>query len=466
VQPYRAELLQFVQSEFSSHELWAWKDPRCSLLLPLWRDVLTECGIDLACLLAVRNPLDVARSLAKRNAFREVESFGIWLNYNLGMLRETRDLARSLVLYDSLIDDWEPTIRRCGEELDVEWREFTVPLRGQIAKVIRADLRHSDAGLDELESASCPAPVLSLYEMLLSAATDPAGLGESDEERLSHLWETHSAYSELLSHDRRIGVSSDLRPDALSGDRGAGSEEIDVAMLRFSAILEQRATELAEVRASAVAREAQVQELNRLVGSAEDRLRDVTELYRQREVATDALLAETKEKLKGKEKDLEGARDSLTQAESELSLSRQELSLSQQELEHSKDLLRAKDREAEEIREELSRKSRDLTNSQQDLEEAVNLLEEKSIELESASARLEELSGQVEILREHAREADEMYEQTLETTAARVNHLHEQLEMLYASKSWRITAPMRDSVALARKIRRRLARMRGAQGGQ
>ena len=48
---------------FESARVWGWKDPRNSLTLPFWQDLLPG----LKTLIVVRNPLEVAYSMRERN---------------------------------------------------------------------------------------------------------------------------------------------------------------------------------------------------------------------------------------------------------------------------------------------------------------------------------------------------------------------------------------------------------------
>jgi hypothetical protein len=45
---------------------WAIKDPRSSLLLPLWRQVAAELELPLKLVLCVRDPAEVTTSLVRR----------------------------------------------------------------------------------------------------------------------------------------------------------------------------------------------------------------------------------------------------------------------------------------------------------------------------------------------------------------------------------------------------------------
>jgi O-antigen biosynthesis protein len=55
-----------------------WKDPRTALLLPFWRQVIDR---PLAAVLCVRHPLEVARSLERRNSLELPVSLALWERY-------------------------------------------------------------------------------------------------------------------------------------------------------------------------------------------------------------------------------------------------------------------------------------------------------------------------------------------------------------------------------------------------
>jgi hypothetical protein len=67
VQPYKDELVRIIAKDFGGRPLWAWKEPRSCLLLPLWREVLEQADTKLSCLFVVRNPVEVADSVTRRD---------------------------------------------------------------------------------------------------------------------------------------------------------------------------------------------------------------------------------------------------------------------------------------------------------------------------------------------------------------------------------------------------------------
>jgi len=167
VRPLKNELVELVNREFSGKPLWIWKDPRTCLLLPLWKDVLTELGIELKIVFVVRNPLDVARSLEKRNGFTIDKGLGIWFNHTIAALKGVEGLETIFLSYDRFLDDWEAELKKCATGLGIEWPADGTGLRANMAAFVRSDLRHNVSGLDELNAVKAPEPVIRLYEYFL-----------------------------------------------------------------------------------------------------------------------------------------------------------------------------------------------------------------------------------------------------------------------------------------------------------
>src|SRR3989304_3559700 len=119
--PLRAEVKALLATHFSGKPLWAWKDPRTTVVFEIWKEAVAELGAALACLVVVRNPLDVARSHQKRDGFSLEKGFGAWFNYNLAALRAIAEVKRPFISYDRFLADWQNELKRCAAELGVEW---------------------------------------------------------------------------------------------------------------------------------------------------------------------------------------------------------------------------------------------------------------------------------------------------------------------------------------------------------
>lgn len=88
------------------------KDPRLSLTLPLWRNWLDARGIQAAVLIALRDPREVAHSLARRNGFGADAAMLSWMNHTLGAIEGSEGLPRQLVLFPDWTRDPALTLAR------------------------------------------------------------------------------------------------------------------------------------------------------------------------------------------------------------------------------------------------------------------------------------------------------------------------------------------------------------------
>lgn len=200
VQSFRDELVALLKQNFSGDPLWGWKEPRSMLLINLWINILDELEIELDVVFVVRNPLDVARSLQKRNGFPLDKSFGIWFNYNITALRAISNIPTVFLSYDKFLTNWEPELRRCAHDLSIEWPQKDTDLKERIHSFIRPDLRHSCSSMEDLHNMGAPQPVLKLYELLLSLLDGDASI-DSVRGTVNDLYRDFSANSRFYQHD-------------------------------------------------------------------------------------------------------------------------------------------------------------------------------------------------------------------------------------------------------------------------
>lgn len=101
------------------------KDPRLCLTLPLWIPALRETRAALSALLVLRDPLAVARSLARRDGIPPDRSIRLWLHHMLRAEHASRTMPRAVVTYDALLADWRGTLDRAGRVAGIAWPGWT-----------------------------------------------------------------------------------------------------------------------------------------------------------------------------------------------------------------------------------------------------------------------------------------------------------------------------------------------------
>ena len=109
------------------------KDPRLSLVQPLWEDV----GSVPASVLCVRHPRAVADSLRARNEFTVDQGLLLWFRYNAAALLNRPDAL--IVEYESLLADPVPELTRIAEHLDPEVSTKTIEAA---AHTVHRDMAH------------------------------------------------------------------------------------------------------------------------------------------------------------------------------------------------------------------------------------------------------------------------------------------------------------------------------------
>lgn len=97
-----AKVLKQRLARIGADSVLALKDPRMSLLLPLWLRVARRLEIDLRLILCLRHPVAVARSLAARDRIAAPMAEALWLAYTTAALADSGGLP----LHLSRHDDW------------------------------------------------------------------------------------------------------------------------------------------------------------------------------------------------------------------------------------------------------------------------------------------------------------------------------------------------------------------------
>jgi hypothetical protein len=94
--------------KFDSAGLWGWKDPRNSLTLPFWQNLLPSMNT----LIMVRNPLEVAYSMKKRNGTSYSFGLRLWEIYNRRVIETSTVKERLVTHYDLFFENAEAELQR------------------------------------------------------------------------------------------------------------------------------------------------------------------------------------------------------------------------------------------------------------------------------------------------------------------------------------------------------------------
>lgn len=164
------------------------KDPRATVLLPMWRRVLESKGVAARCVIPVRHPLAVAGSLRRRDGFADEKSVLVWSAYMLAAEAYTRDLPRAFVGYDALLADWRSEVARIEAAHGAPLPKLTPKSAKEVDSFLTADLRHNAVsdGLKALGWAGeIAADVFAWFEAKAAGGDPPMGLLDGAAGRLA-----------------------------------------------------------------------------------------------------------------------------------------------------------------------------------------------------------------------------------------------------------------------------------------
>jgi hypothetical protein len=130
------------------YKFWGWKDPRTSLLLPLWTKIFPNAKVLHIC----RNGMDVALSLYRREIKRDRKdslfaedltsidgAFQLWRVYENSILQRSNELTNYLrIKYEDLLELKPEVLTQlnnfCGIEINVQANMIRQENKGKCAK--------------------------------------------------------------------------------------------------------------------------------------------------------------------------------------------------------------------------------------------------------------------------------------------------------------------------------------------
>lgn len=170
--------LEFVQKgrvkvrELFASDRYLLKDPRISLLLPLWRQITNDEG---CAVVIVRDPLEVAASLQRRNGLPTLTGLALWAAYNRATFRDLQGARVHVCNYADLVENPRDVLGAIAESLR-EWSEVSEDL--DLTKAfasIRPELRRNTIVDAEIATEALPVEINELMKL----ATDQRGRHDS-----------------------------------------------------------------------------------------------------------------------------------------------------------------------------------------------------------------------------------------------------------------------------------------------
>jgi glycosyltransferase involved in cell wall biosynthesis len=152
-----------IEKEFGAAELWGWKDPRNSLTLPFWRHLIPN----MRYLVCVRNPVDVVRSLERRDKFSFEKGASLWFEYMKSAVVNTAGEPRLFISYEEIMADWKSPLPRLASFIGRPEAADSAEIQNEVKAFVDAELQHFVTSVvDAIDEPKLPFPTKALYLLL------------------------------------------------------------------------------------------------------------------------------------------------------------------------------------------------------------------------------------------------------------------------------------------------------------
>ncbi len=268
-----------LREKFGAAPLWGWKDPRTTLTLPFWKELVPDAKY----VICLRNPADAISSIQRRpDPELSIGAWGdLWLEYTARALGATQGCPRTLVFYEDFFHDAQGQFAAMASLLGLRPTDQN-DLHQRLLEEIERDLWHHATPPRELAATWGVPPAARTVFLALRAAED-AHRATSGHEQAS---EAIERVAPELWWERR--TSTDLR----------------LAKARQTSALQDERKRLTEAVAQA---HDEATELKTLIGQEREQARNE--------------LGSTRRELENVREELESTHESLEDTRSELTVS-------------------------------------------------------------------------------------------------------------------------------------------------
>jgi len=222
-QRFRGRLQDVLRSEFEQKPLFVVKDPRLCRFMPFFLNVLQDMAVAPVGLFALRDPLEVAFSLRRRDGFPIAKSVALWLRHVLEAELHSRKLPRCIVLYENLLKDWRLEMSRAGEKIGVVWPTAFETSAISIENFLATDLHHEKNESKELEKhPDLLFLAAETYRLLCMMSTS-----EADRDLFAKLDAVHAKFNEASDFFGAILRDEELAAQQLRLQLNQKSSELE-----------------------------------------------------------------------------------------------------------------------------------------------------------------------------------------------------------------------------------------------
>ncbi len=242
-------------------QLFGIKDPRISKLADIWLDACDAAKVDPTLIIMLRNPVEVAASLERRDLMTPAYSHLLWLRHMLDVEFYSRGRKRAVCQFDFLLDNWFAAVEQIKSRTGLFFPRNSPLVQSEIDQFIDTHSRHHSARSETVtDNPGFSVWLRQAYAIFLRWSVE----GENPDDR-SELDAIRHAFDQSAPAFSRL-----ILPGTQSGIAGAGArlkiqleeqlEQARVVMDQASRMTEDSQICLAEAQARESTLAAKIEE--------------------------------------------------------------------------------------------------------------------------------------------------------------------------------------------------------------
>ena len=210
------DAVRLVEQRLKMMPFWGFKDPRTARVLSFWQRVFSQLELDVSYIVAIRNPMDIALSLEKRDGLSSIKAQLLWLIHTLPNMPLLADKTFTFVSFDKLLDSPKECLQQAAEDLSLTLDKKRV--ENYCTSFLDKELRHASHSLNDLALSSEALPLTCrLYQQLLNIEQGRSTLSDVVErEYKDFVIDFHANLVEWQTHYIDQGVINERENESLN----------------------------------------------------------------------------------------------------------------------------------------------------------------------------------------------------------------------------------------------------------
>lgn len=194
---YMSDMADLFKSEHSDQNLSVVKEPRICRFTALYIKALEKALIAPFCVLVIRNPLEVAASITKRDGLITQHGLLLWLSHMLITERESRNQKRHCLIFDKVLKNPTHEMQALQDALDIDFPYPVKDVVDEIEAFITPNLKRNSIETEALDlNVMTQGWVSQCYQALLVLCKNPHS--ESAINKLDKIWAEYQQAAPLL----------------------------------------------------------------------------------------------------------------------------------------------------------------------------------------------------------------------------------------------------------------------------